>query len=188
MNMEQRLDARWQAEIQQLGELAARTGGRLQLGSTGLAQGVTLQMECVSAFRQDGPAPAIRQAWHSIELLRREGWPALPVTALYVGPPGIFHPNILAGAGDIFTADPVAALQQFYGTLLPGMMCYGHAWPGMRLVDVVGMLYNMLGYRFGAFARQGEHFNIEAIRWVQEKIQDPAYFPLERRALTVGRR
>lgn len=188
MTVQQRLDARWQAELQQLGELAARTGGRLRVGSADPARMINLEMECVSAFRQDGQAPAIRQAWHNIDLQRREGWPALPVTALYGGPPGIFHPNILAAADAALAADPIAALQQFFGALLPGMMCYGHAWPGMRLVDVVGMLYNMLGYRFGAFARQGEHFNIEAIRWVQEKIQDPAYFPLERRALAVGGR
>jgi len=184
MSVQDRLDRRWQAEIGTLAELASRSGGRLCLRSASAIR-VQLEMECISAFLLRGEdRPAVYCAWHRVSLARCAGWPAIPVEAAHDAPAGIWHPNIAMPSGAMEPDQPVAAMQQLLGALKPGVMCYGEAGPETRLVDVVLHIYNMLGFRYGAFSRSGEHLNLAALAWVNEALRaDPSFFPLERRSL-----
>ncbi len=185
MNITERLDQRWRAEIHELEDLAARSHGRLSIRSA-TGSSVRLELECIAAFHHGSltDAPKIGVANHQIKLVRAENWPAEQVSALHEGPPGIWHPNILGGLNASLSEQPVVAMQQIAGALHPGLICYGSARPGLRLVDIVQQIYNILGYRYGAYARRHEHLNLPALQWVNQMLAtDPAFFPLERRPL-----
>lgn len=184
MNVRARLDQRWRTEIDTLAELASRSGGRLRLRSASTTC-VQLKMQCISAFVKDGEdRPAVYSAWHSLSMSRGDAWPAIPIEATHHAPTGIWHPNIAMPSGVVGPDEPVAAMQQLLSALRPGVICYGDARPETRLVDVTLHIYNMLGYRFGAFSRAGEHLNLAAVVWANEALRaNPTFFPLERRPL-----
>ena len=190
MNVQQRLDYRWQLHEEDLCKLAARSEGRLHIVSATCTK-VEVELACISAFRnEDASEPEVRHDNHRILLLRPRDWPALPVRAYHLSPPGIFHPNIVTTTADMpVLQERITVLQQLLGLFQPGAICYGHSWPGMGLTDLVVQIDNMLLYRFGAFSQAGEHLNIDAIRWVQEMLaHDPSFFPLEHRPLVaIGR-
>lgn len=184
MTVQVRLDQRWQTEVGTLDELASRSGGRLRLRSVSSVR-VQIEMECISAFLRPGEGqPMVCNTWHRISLSRSTGWPALSVQATHDAPAGIWHPNIALVPGAVESDQPVVAIQQLLGALQPGVICYGQAGPETRLVDIALHIYNMLGYRFGAYARADEHLNALAVVWVNEMLQaNAAFFPLERRPL-----
>jgi hypothetical protein len=173
-----RLEKRWRAETDEVAALAARTGGRLAVtAATGVE--LAVELECVSAFNDRG-AVAVRPARHDITLLRPAAtWPAEPVFAIHTGPRGIWHPNILPAAPPPAPAHSIAAAIFALGQ---GAICYGHAGPQMRLAQIILHLYNLLGYRHGAFATTGEHLNLDCLPWVQAQLA-AGRFPLERRPL-----
>ncbi len=159
-----------------------RSQYRLLVGYSGLTF-VELLFFSKSAFWGDAAdTPDIRSVQHRVILTRPEAWPSVQVHARHISPPSVFHPNILSLSGRPVD-DPINAAQQFFGIFNPGTICYGQAGPGIRLADIAGMIYNMLGYRFGAYSLKYEHFNISAIRWAQKMEKVPGFFPLERSAL-----
>jgi hypothetical protein len=186
MNVQERLDMRWQGEVQKLSELSKFSQHRLII-STATITRVQMEIDCISAFHHGTlrEAPEIRKARHRILLLRSEAWPAEPVIAIHQGPPGIWHPNILGGLDAPLSENRIVAMQQIAGEMSPGKICYGGPSSGFRLVDIVHQIYNMIGYRFpNSYARRDEHFNLPALNWVNEMLRsDPAFFPLEKRPL-----
>jgi hypothetical protein len=183
----QRLDQRWRSEIEEVGHLASRSGGRLRVLLASTAH-VEIELSCISAFRAGDGEPSIAHAMHRIALARPDGWPAVPVQAIHLHPPGIFHPNIApAYAGGAPPADQVAAVQRLLGIFCAGAICYGgQATPATRLADVITQCHAMLGFRFvSAFSQQGEHLNVEAVRWAHEMLLRKR-FPLEKRPLVGG--
>lgn len=190
MTIDDRLDARWADEVNEVRERAARSSGKLEVPQHNL-QRVELHLRIMSAVAGGGAGPTVQEATHIVHLMRPAAWPAQGVVAAHrgvVGNPNLmaWHPNILAPATARAPGDqnPISAMQGLVGLLVPGAICYGQAGPGTRLVHVVQQIWNMLGYRysFSAFSRTGAHLNIQATRWVQDMLRQDA-FPLERRPL-----
>lgn len=182
VTVQTRLDQRWWSEVAEVRSLAGRSDGRLRLLTATIAR-VQVEMSCISAFRQGAQEPTVAHAAHRIALLRLDTWPASPVQAVHEHPSGVFHPNIAPEFdGGASPTDQIANVQRLLGLFCAGAICYGQASPSTRLVDVIGQIYNMIGFRFQAFARSGEHLNIEAGRWAQGMMRDNR-LPLEKRPL-----
>ena len=185
LSVSQRLDRRWLAEGEALKELAACSQGRLQVLSL-TESSVKLRLDSVSAFRLGDGEPEIARAWHRIGVYRPAEWPARPVRVVHEGPPGLFHPNVSISARGPLSSEPMVAHQQLAGFFRPGSICYGLPASNMDLSSIAIHIAHMLGYRWNAFSKEGPHYNLEAVRWVQDMLQQPGVFPLERRPLVTG--
>ena len=171
--------ARRAHEFRELEQLQARTGGRFRLEIVPDGP-LRLHVTCRSPIRQAGGDVVIESVEHEIDLVLPSHWPAEPPILLHRRPPGVFHPNI---APDIGT---MAQGLQGIMRAPAGYVCYAHhVSPGTRLTAIVEQLYNMLGFRHGAFSRDlADCLSPPAVQWVNHTLAHaPGVLPTERSPL-----
>jgi hypothetical protein len=175
-------EARLAREIQELAQLQARTGGKFVLEI--VPEGpLRLHITCRSPLRQAGGEVTIETAEHEIDLILPRSWPAEPPVLLHRRPAGVVHPNILSDVQTTTRSRPavIRALAQ-------GYVCYGHqASPSTHLTAIVEQLYNMLGFRHGAYSHSlADCLSPTAVQWVNRTLShSPGELPTERHPFIV---
>lgn len=176
--MQDYIEARWRSEVEELEELAAKTGGKLVVNE--IPDGLRLRLRCKSPVRPRGAAgsgePEVRDVVHDLAILRTPDWPAVPVVVLHLEPATLVHPNVLHPGPD----DPTLPGAPF------GLVCYqSRGSCGRRLTDVVSTLHALLGFRYGKWSRDASDcLSPSAVRWANRLVErDPGAFPTERSPL-----